>query len=75
MVPGSDDVVAQMIFTDGLASLSVFIERRQDETMAGGTSMGAVNAYIRHLDEHTITAIGEVPAVTVERFARNIRRR
>ena len=74
-IPGTENVVQQMVYTDGLASLSIFVERMQDDSMSGATSMGAVNAYIRHVDGHTVTAIGEVPAVTVERFANNLRRR
>jgi sigma-E factor negative regulatory protein RseB len=68
-IPDSDLFVRQMVYTDGLASLSVFIERQSDETMQGSMSMGAVNAFIRILADHSITAIGEVPAVTVRRVA------
>jgi len=74
-VPGSDEVIWQMVFTDGLASLSVFIERQNEDAMTGGTSMGAVNAFIRSVDGHTVTAIGEVPAITVEHFAMHTSRR
>jgi negative regulator of sigma E activity len=35
-------------------------------------SMGAVNAFIRILADHSITAIGEVPAVTVRRVAESV---
>ena len=71
-VPGSDHYVQQMVYTDGLASLSVFIERESSLTQSGVSSMGAVNAYIRILNNHSITAIGEVPAVTVKRVAESV---
>jgi len=71
-IPGTDQVVQQMVYTDGLASLSVFIERQTSEIPGGGTSMGAVNAFIRILDDHAVTAIGEVPAVTVKQVAESI---
>ena len=71
-VKGSNNTVHQMVFTDGLASLSIFIEKSPDPMAEGATSMGAVNAFIRVLDTHSITAIGEVPAVTVQRFAESI---
>jgi sigma-E factor negative regulatory protein RseB len=74
-VPENGQRIQQMVFTDGLASLSVFIERYHDETMAGGMSMGAVNAFIRILNDYSITAIGEVPAVTVRRVAESVRYR
>ena len=70
--PGSDNFVQQMVYTDGLASLSVFIERQTSDTPAGSSSMGAVNAYIRILNDHSITAIGEVPAITVRQVAESI---
>ena len=70
--PGSDYFVQQMVYTDGLASLSVFIERHTGGTPAGSSSMGAVNAYIRILNDHSITAIGEVPAITVRQVAESI---
>jgi len=71
-VPGSEHFVHQMIYTDGLASLSVFIERQTGATHQGGTSMGAVNAFIRILNDHSVTAIGEVPALTVKEVAESI---
>lgn len=70
--PGSENFVQQMVYTDGLASLSVFIERQTSDTPAGSSSMGAVNAYIRILNDHSITAIGEVPAITVRQVAESI---
>ena len=68
-IPDSDTFVWQLVYTDGLASLSVFIERQSTDTIEGSMSMGAVNAYIRILADHSITAIGEVPAITVKRVA------
>ena len=71
-IPGTDQIVQQMVYTDGLASLSVFIERQTSEILRGGTSMGAVNAFIRILGDHAVTAIGEVPAVTVKQVAESV---
>ena len=68
-MPDSGATVRQLVYTDGLASLSVFIERQTGDAMQGGTSMGAVNAFIRLHADYSITAIGEVPAVTVKRMA------
>ena len=63
----------QMVFTDGLASLSVFIEKQSDRQLpSGASSMGAVNAFIREMKEFSVTAIGEVPAVTVKQMAESI---
>lgn len=71
-IPGSEDIVEQMVYTDGLASLSVFIERNNGGSHQGGSSMGAVNAFIRILNEYSVTAIGEVPAITVQRVAESV---
>ena len=70
--PGSDLFVQQMVYTDGLASLSIFIEKKTDLTQSGVSSMGAVNAFIRVLNDHSVTAIGEVPAITVRQVAESV---
>ena len=71
-IPGTDQFVQQMIYTDGLASLSIFIEKKTSDTSSGMSSMGAVNAYIRILNDYSVTAIGEVPAVTVKLLAESV---
>ena len=64
-----------MVYTDGLASLSIFIEKQSPQLKLGKMSMGAVNAYIRHLDDYMVTAIGEVPEITVRSMAEAISHR
>ncbi len=59
----------QMVLTDGMASVSVFIERTSEQSLTGESSMGAVNAYGARIQEFTVTAIGEVPAITVKSLA------
>ena len=71
-IPDSELFVQQMVYTDGLASLSVFIEKKSESAQGGMSSMGAVNAYMRILDDHSVTAIGEVPEVTVKRVAESV---
>lgn len=71
-IPDSDQFVQQMVYTDGLASLSVFIEKKSSLTQEGMSSMGAVNAFIRLYDDHSVTAIGEVPAITVKQVAESV---
>jgi sigma-E factor negative regulatory protein RseB len=68
-IPGTEHFVQQMVYTDGLASLSIFIERKTGLSSVGKSSMGAVNAFIRLLNDYSVTAIGEVPAVTVKQLA------
>jgi sigma-E factor negative regulatory protein RseB len=71
-IPGGDQFVQQMVYTDGLASLSVFIEKKSTLTQSGVSSMGAVNAFIRILNDYSITAIGEVPPLTVKQVAESV---
>jgi sigma-E factor negative regulatory protein RseB len=71
-IPGSNLFVHQMVYTDGLSSLSIFIEKQTSDTSSGMSSMGAVNAYIRIVNNHSVTAIGEVPAITVKQLAESV---
>jgi sigma-E factor negative regulatory protein RseB len=71
-ISSSDEFIQQMVYTDGLASLSVFIEKKSTLTQSGVSSMGAVNAFIRILNDHSVTAIGEVPALTVKQVAESV---
>ena len=71
-IPGTEQFVQQMVYTDGLASLSIFIEKQTSLTSSGLSSMGAVNAFIRILNNHSVTAIGEVPAITVKQLAESV---
>lgn len=73
----SRDPVEHLMFSDGLASVSIFIERLDtaSEPLRGPSSMGAVNAFGSMVEEFQVTVVGEVPAATVERVARSITRR
>jgi sigma-E factor negative regulatory protein RseB len=56
-----------IILSDGLAGISVFIEKITNPVSAAGLDkMGAVHSYTRVLDGHLITAIGEVPAAAIK---------
>jgi sigma-E factor negative regulatory protein RseB len=71
VIAGSTTPVRHLVLSDGLASVSVFIEPRspQTEAMRGLAKVGAAFAYSRDLDGHQVTAVGEVPAATVEAIA------
>lgn len=61
-----------LVFSDGLASISVFIEPASPEGARHGIgplSSGAINIYKRQVGPHQITALGEVPLRTVQRLA------
>ncbi len=66
----SNDVVEHFVYTDGLATLSVYIEKAVTEKrFEGGSQMGAIHAFGTQVDGYQITAVGEVPAQTVKMFA------
>jgi sigma-E factor negative regulatory protein RseB len=68
----TDSVVTHMMFSDGLANVSVFVEPGMDMTTSGRSSVGASNAFSTLVGDFCITAVGEVPAVTVEQIARSM---
>jgi sigma-E factor negative regulatory protein RseB len=67
----------QAVFFDGLTHVSLFIEPL-DEGRHGQSRhgrMGATSTLMRSLDGHWITAIGDVPLATLERFVNALQRR
>ncbi|HFC53475.1 MAG TPA: hypothetical protein ENJ43_03475, partial [Gammaproteobacteria bacterium] len=67
----------QLVYSDGLTSVSVFIERlgSRGEPLQGSSSLGAVNAFGTTNDQYQVIALGEVPAETVRRIATSMQRR
>lgn len=62
-----------VVYSDGMASVSVFIEAvKGDEEHVGQSSMGLVNAYSAIVNGIHITAIGEVPKSTVRMIAQSM---
>jgi sigma-E factor negative regulatory protein RseB len=68
---GSSEPRIHLVYTDGLASVSVFLDAdaAESEQVEGLTTMGASNAYTLMNDGFLVTAMGEVPAETVRRIA------
>lgn len=70
---GSNASVRQMLFTDGVATVSAFIAPAGLRApLKGATRMGAVNAYGDIVDKTQITVVGEVPAITARQIAKNL---
>ena len=63
-----------MVFSDGLAAISVFIEPVGDGSAIGlgPVASGAINIYKRTVDGHLITVLGEVPERAVRRIGDGI---
>ncbi len=65
-----------VVFSDGLASISVFIEPGGSAGEAEAvSSVGPVNVYRRQLGEHRVLVMGEVPALAVRRLGDGIEQR
>jgi len=65
--------IDHFVISDGLASLSVYIEADDDVGLRGSSTMGTVNAYGNAVSGYQVTAVGEVPGMTVERVAKSLR--
>ena len=61
----------QWVFSDGLASVSLFVEPYDAarHTQEKSAVMGATHSLTRRVGGHWLTAMGEVPSATLRRFA------
>ena len=75
VLPGSEAAVSHILFSDGLANVSVFIAAHDGKNFAETSKVGASNSFSTMLDGFRVTAVGEVPPATVERFAKSTRLR
>jgi sigma-E factor negative regulatory protein RseB len=66
--------VGQMVYSDGLAAVSVFIEPLESSgaVRTGLASMGAIHIYTREVANHMVTVVGEAPALSVQRIADSV---
>lgn len=70
---GKKGTVSHLVFSDGLAGVSIFIEPgAAPDTKQILRHQGAVHIYSRVISGHTVTVLGETPAETVMRFARSL---
>lgn len=74
-LPGSKEPVEHLVFTDGVASVSVFVEPRKPDTKPaeGPARVGSSSAFSTVVGDHQVTAIGEVPPITVESIATQVK--
>jgi sigma-E factor negative regulatory protein RseB len=76
-MPGIDRPVSHLVFSDGVASVSVFIQTAADgqpaTLLTGASQIGPSAAYSTRVDGHLVTAVGEVPAGTVRMIATTVR--
>ncbi len=73
-VPGRTAPVEQVIFSDGLASVSLFVEPviKGMPPRIGKKTMGSTNVYAHVVNGYQLVVVGEVPAQTVEQIAQQV---
>ena len=72
---GNHAPVTQLVFSDGLSAISVFVEpvSADENEKEGLSSRGAVNLYSKIVDGHVYHVVGEVPPITVIQVLNSIR--
>ncbi len=69
-IAGRNISLPHLVFSDGLAAISIFIEPKPKDLPGKPLiRQGAVHIYKRVQGEYMVTALGEVPAVTVMQVA------
>lgn len=58
--------VEHFVLTDGLATISVYVDSRRDRSMPKHTRVGATHAVTVQLGEYQVTALGVVPVSTLQ---------
>jgi sigma-E factor negative regulatory protein RseB len=73
----SGDDTLQWVFSDGLATVSLFVENfdKSRHAQEGLYSSGATNSLFRRLNDFFLTAVGEVPPQTLRSFAASLERK
>jgi len=74
VLPGVPMPVHHLIFSDGVASVSVFIEPVPATGPAPpeAATVGSANAFSTQVGDRVVTAVGEVPAATVRDIATSV---
>ena len=73
-IAGSETPVEHLVYSDGLATVSVFIEdpNTKAEVGEGFSNVGSTNAFSLTLRGRKVTAVGEVPRRTVRTIASSL---
>ena len=74
VVRGKHAMVDQLIFSDGIAFVSVFIEplKKGQRPKKGHMLMGSTNMCANVIDNHQVIVVGEVPEMTVQSIAQAV---
>jgi len=74
VIAGGETPIVHMVISDGLATVSVYIEpfSAESQTFVGASNVGVTNIFGSILDDHHVTVVGAVPQRTVEIIANSI---
>ena len=73
VISGRSTTVSHIVYSDGLAAVSVFIEPLpKSPPPSGPTYQGAVNIYVKSKADQMVTVVGETPARTVKQIAESL---
>ncbi|WP_050465467.1 MucB/RseB C-terminal domain-containing protein [Herbaspirillum autotrophicum] len=64
--------VSQIVFSDGLAAISVFIEPGSQSRTEGSMQQGAMNIVGRRQGDYWLTVVGEVPGAAIRQVSNSI---
>ena len=64
--------VSQMVFSDGLAAISVFVEPGSQSKTEGSMQQGALNIVGKRQGDFWLTIVGEVPSAAIRQVANSI---
>ncbi len=75
LMPNHAVPAIQMVFSDGLAGISVFIDvmDSDEDDSPGLSSQGVIQAYTKIAGKYRVTVVGEVPPRTVMQVADSVR--
>jgi len=77
VLPGTAGPVDHLVFTDGFASVSVFVQREPAPSGPApapeSATVGSSSAFSTVVDGHKLTAVGEVPPATVRFIASQVK--
>lgn len=76
-LPGRPQPVSQIVYTDGVASISVFVEPNAApvRTTEAATEEGTTTFFVRPMGDQVVTVLGEVPLATAQQVGRSVTRR
>lgn len=76
-LPGIKSPVLHSVYSDGMSNISVFIEPVRDgaASMEGLSTEGAMSIYARRVDDHKVTALGEVPPAALLETANSVQKK